>query len=302
MELLEQQVTTLQQGGRDNNQVLSPQEDNSAKTPSDTAVQNQRATVSSEAPAAPSSANSSIDALKLLLRLDDKAEVDALLQFALDDQPDLTKVLLAGLRTLKSEREGTPAAQSEEQLQWRPELWPTISVPNMVPVLPDPLACGIWLRRQSAMEVCYHNAKRIGLRFEDMKYPTCQSPWYSPLPAATSSVVALNSVPPDLYPTPAQRRYPHHPFMDVIPFPWLRERAITLASSSPPTYAWFELKADILNGGMVCWRSRGRDEGLPWDRRSWEVMPWFLEKWSWLIEEQGKVEQQSKWWRALRGQ
>jgi hypothetical protein len=91
-------------------------------------------------------------------------------------------------------------------------------------------------------------------------------------------------------------------FTDFVP-PTLgfRERAITLASMDPPAYNRSELKRDILRGGLVVWRSRGKEEGLPWDRRSWEVTPQFWSKWGWLIEEQGRVEQQSKWWQSMRG-
>lgn len=167
--------------------------------------------------------------------------------------------------------------------------------------LPDPLADGIFLRAEAMMEVCYQNCRALGLTFQEACRHTCPSPWHHPI-LTPSAIIALKNIPPDLYPTPAQLRYPHHPFIDFFPFPWFRERAVMLASLEPPAYDRWELKADIFSGGMVCWRSRAGWEGQSWDRRSWEVQPWFLKKWGWLVEEQGRVGQQSRWWRALRGE
>ncbi|KAF2678298.1 hypothetical protein K458DRAFT_317271 [Lentithecium fluviatile CBS 122367] len=125
------------------------------------------------------------------------------------------------------------------------------------------------------MEVFRHNSEKIGVKFEELTRSTCQSPWYSPFTSLPSNLVPFDTVPPDLYPTPAQRRLPHHPFIDLLPFLWIRERAITLDRLDPPAFDRCELKADILNNGMICWKPRAGREGLPWDRRSWEIQPWF---------------------------
>ncbi|KAF1952527.1 hypothetical protein CC80DRAFT_495323 [Byssothecium circinans] len=240
-------------------------------------------------------------ALKALISNGDEEDADGLLQYALQEQLDVNKILLAGLRALKAEKEGTSIAPyTRRGVDWRPDLWPMPAVITM-PLMPDPLASGILLRQQAPLEVCYHNCRKIGLRFEDMIQPGCRSPWYSPLQGPGFELLPLDGVPPDLYPTPAQRNIMHHPFWDIIPFPWIRERAITFAAMDSPPFDWHEFKYDIINGGMVCWKSRRQEEGLPWDRKCWEFRPWFRQKWGWLIEEQGKVEQQSKWWRAMAG-
>ncbi|PVH93591.1 hypothetical protein DM02DRAFT_603799 [Periconia macrospinosa] len=253
---------------------------------------------------------SSMTALMRLLSADAENDAESLMRFALREQFDVSKVLLAGLRALKAESERTSIAPltRDNGVDWRPELWPSSSSSfnNLsTHILPDPLMNGILLRRQAPLEVFYHNCRQIGLAFEEMALPTCRSPWYSPPLHGpqhnNTQILHLDSVPPDLKPTPAQLTIAHHPFWDTIPFPWIRERIITLSALEPPPFQWHELKADILRGGMVCWRSRAREEGVPWDRRSWEVRPWFGRKWGWLIEEQGRVEQQSRWWRAMQG-
>ncbi|CAI6323334.1 unnamed protein product [Periconia digitata] len=250
------------------------------------------------------SQNSNMTVLMRLLAADSENDAESLMRFALREQFDVSKVIIAGLRALKAESERTSIQPfTQDGVDWRPELWPPAISQNIgTSIMPDPLLNGILLRRQAPLECFYHNCRQIGLAFEEMALPTCRSPWYSPMYAPGAELLQLDGVPPDLKPTPAQLTIAHHPFWDTIPFPWIRERIITLSARNPPPFQWHELKQDILLGGMVCWRSRAREEGLPWDRRSWEVRPWFRHKWGWLIEEQGKVEQQSKWWRAMQGQ
>lgn len=252
-----------------------------------------------------STSDSSFSDLKRLLKGNDAPDLDELVEFALEEKPDLTKILIAGLRILKIEKETTLALQKKRQpVSWATGGWKTLTSnnpPAAIYPLPNPSNDGIFLSRQSQIEVVFYNCMKIGLSIEELMKPNCQSPWYAQLTITPSSDLTLDRVPPDLFPTPAQIRYPHHPFIDTIPFPWFRERAIILASMDPPAYDRRQLKKDILSGGLIVWRSRNREEGLPWDRRNWEVQPWFWEKWSWLIEEQGRVEQQSRWWQSMRG-
>jgi hypothetical protein len=259
--------------------------------------------------------------LKHVLEMDYWKDKDELLEFARREKPNIGIIILAGLRALKleSEAELVPHDHGQNSVARplvRAERYPQDSVlrlgthfkdvhgwldtPNM-PTIPDPLRDGILFRRQPILDVLYQNCVKIGLRLEDLMQYTCPSPWYSPFPSLPSSLVPIESVPPDLYPTPAQRRIPHHPFIDLIPFPWLRERAVTLGALDPPPFDRFELKQDVISNGMICWKSStAGNEGLPWDRRNWEIQPWFQSKWGWLIEEQGRIEQQSRWWRMQR--
>jgi hypothetical protein len=249
----------------------------------------------------------SITGLRKLLEVNSLNDTDALLQFALKENPHIGKIVLTGLRALKLESDlasgsGAPCPSQVAQSSVWLESW--LKMPHHRQLLPDILADTILFRQQPMLDVFHYNCQKIGLRLEDLARTgsTTQSPWYSPFASIPSSLVPLDTIPPDLYPTPAQRSFPHHPFLDLIPFPWFRERTITLDSLDPPPFDRLELKQDIISNGMICWKSRAGSEGLPWDRRSWEVQPWFWTKWSWLIEEQGKVEQQSRWWRALREQ
>jgi hypothetical protein len=116
-----------------------------------------------------------------------------------------------------------------------------------------------------------------------------------------------------LKPTLPQLLYPHPAFMDLIPMPAFRARAITLAATRPQLFDIWELKRDmIVEDGLVLWSSIssgassgeiGEGQGQPWDKRSWEAAPWFLRKWRVLFDgEEGEVWKQSLWWRRARGE
>lgn len=105
----------------------------------------------------------------------------------------------------------------------------------------------------------------------------------------------------DMAPTMEQLTITHHPYLDLIPWPSFRARAIVASSMEPPMIDEGDLCLDLLNNGIYCWGMRGaslhgRGEGTPWDSRSWEAKPWFLKKWSLLTGPD--VRQGSVWWRS----
>ncbi|KAI0192280.1 hypothetical protein EV127DRAFT_45654 [Xylaria flabelliformis] len=122
------------------------------------------------------------------------------------------------------------------------------------------------------------------------------------------SAQALACTKPDLQPTPAQLAVPHHPSFDVIPWPEFRANICRALAHDPPLIDDGELCLDFMNDGMRCWGSNagdslaGRGQGAPWDSRSWEAAPWFLEKWEFLTDgRDGQMWRNSEWWRAMRG-
>ncbi|TRX92216.1 hypothetical protein FHL15_006831 [Xylaria flabelliformis] len=122
------------------------------------------------------------------------------------------------------------------------------------------------------------------------------------------SAQALACTKPDLQPTPAQLAVPHHPSFDVIPWPKFRANICRALAHNPPLIDDGELCLDFMNDGVRCWGSNagdslaGRGQGAPWDSRSWEAAPWFLEKWEFLTDgRDGQMWRNSEWWRAMRG-
>ncbi|KAK2672850.1 hypothetical protein RAB80_010393 [Fusarium oxysporum f. sp. vasinfectum] len=116
------------------------------------------------------------------------------------------------------------------------------------------------------------------------------------------------SIPVHLRPTMAQILIPHHTSLDLIPLPFLRERAIMLSAAMPHVFNNWELKLDIYErGGLTIWRLKHekgesvRDTYPPWDMKSWEAAPWFLKKWCMLMgREYDKMHNQSIGWQVVR--
>jgi hypothetical protein len=112
---------------------------------------------------------------------------------------------------------------------------------------------------------------------------------------------------PDLIPTSTQLSLPHHPIADLIPWPSFRSKFVIAMSTDPPMIDEDDLCLDVMGGGLRCWGStmgsmNGRGQGAPWDSRSWEAMPWFLEKWEVLVGgEDSDISRSSAWWRMMQG-
>ncbi|KAI3320532.1 hypothetical protein HD806DRAFT_506670 [Xylariaceae sp. AK1471] len=117
---------------------------------------------------------------------------------------------------------------------------------------------------------------------------------------------ALQCTKQDLLPTPAQLAVPHHPIFDVIPWAAFRSNLCLALAHNPPLIDDGELCLDFMNDGVRCWGStageslHSRGHGAPWDQRSWEAAPWFLEKWEMLTDgRNGDMWKNSEWWRSM---
>lgn len=81
-----------------------------------------------------------------------------------------------------------------------------------------------------------------------------------------------------------------------------------LSAAFPQTMNCWELKLDIYaRDGLTTWRlGSGREEKTndsypPWEPKSWEAAPWFLNKWCMVMgKEYEKLQQQSIGWQVVR--
>ncbi|KAF5022517.1 hypothetical protein F66182_5419 [Fusarium sp. NRRL 66182] len=170
----------------------------------------------------------------------------------------------------------------------------------------------------------FYNARSLG--FDLTRLADCGSeyisPFYQPHLSAASRPTSLaqaasafvssfdnSNVPVQLRPTMAQILIPHHVSLDLIPFPLMRERAIMLSAAMPHIFNNWELKLDIyVRGGLILWRQsskqkseRDRNSYPPWEMKSWEAAPWFLEKWCMITGgEDGELYKQSMGWQVVR--
>ncbi|KAF4453909.1 hypothetical protein F53441_3434 [Fusarium austroafricanum] len=111
----------------------------------------------------------------------------------------------------------------------------------------------------------------------------------------------LKNIQPDLVPTQAQLTMPHHPTLDLIPWPKFRSKAITAVHSDPPSIDREDFCLDLLNDGLRCWGSANGSSlpsAAPWDAQNWEAAPWFLDKWKHLTDgrdgDEWKIS--ARWW------
>ncbi|EON65447.1 hypothetical protein W97_04685 [Coniosporium apollinis CBS 100218] len=107
------------------------------------------------------------------------------------------------------------------------------------------------------------------------------------------------SAPSSLQPTLLQRTTEHHPWIDLFPFPAMRDNLLRI-------YGKFD--EDQLCGDLVGWcRSPGERTGLivwsePWDPSGWEATEAFLKTWGWTIRGCREISYSTNYWRARRGE
>lgn len=111
--------------------------------------------------------------------------------------------------------------------------------------------------------------------------------------------IPTDHIPRSLRPTQVQLSIPHHPWLDVFPFPSMRDNLI----SSSDHFDDEDLCRDLMGfwdthdsrATLLVW-------GTPHDPRNWEVTPGFLAKWGWLLRGCSELMASSNRWRANRGE
>ncbi|KAL4734674.1 hypothetical protein BDV11DRAFT_197769 [Aspergillus similis] len=119
--------------------------------------------------------------------------------------------------------------------------------------------------------------------------------------------------PASLQPTPIQLTIPHHPWLDLLPFPQMRDNLILAEAGLGEGRGYddiqlcrdmcghgtLSLPADrrVGNGetGIIIWRD-------PWDPHGWEVTETFLRRWEWVVAGCTELFRATNRWRAVRGE
>ncbi|KAJ4352065.1 uncharacterized protein N0V89_007411 [Didymosphaeria variabile] len=259
--------------------------------------------------------------------------------------PWSTGTTISESNALTSEREHTASATSTilSRLSSPPWAQPHpahLAHSNSTPSglsLPSPYTNHLTVQKLSFYAARIQNALYLGLPVFLAQKEDDISPWYwhtqfsilvsqepftdpsSFTPLATSSYdfavqrpvrrkpcfIMSSTIITDLSPTPLQRSHAHGMYLDVVPFPIFRDRAIMLLTTDPPAFDEKELKSDMENEGLMVWGvghgSTGRAASLVRDKRNWECSRWFYKKWKLLVDGSG-LEEQSRWWRMMRGE
>lgn len=187
----------------------------------------------------------------------------------------------------------------------------------------DPYANSLRVEMHCTVDAIWKNCLHLGVSELVFCQDDSLSPFYRPGAGrnaitdsgheASDAVVRtvqsiFKTLKPDLRPTKEQITIPHHPCVDIVPFPTLRNnllKGVVFVDED-------DLFHDMLQG-LICWGGAGiskkerngatgkASSGTPWDSRSWEGKPWFLRKyWTLLGGEDSELVRQSEWWRELR--
>ena len=121
----------------------------------------------------------------------------------------------------------------------------------------------------------------------------------SPFADPSNPMWHLRSVPAALQPTRLQQQIPHHPWIDILPSPVMRDNLLRAGD----TYNVMDLCADLVGcfsadkgrTGMIVW-------GEPWDIAGWEITESFVKYWGWTIQGCEQLLRATNYWRERRGE
>lgn len=112
------------------------------------------------------------------------------------------------------------------------------------------------------------------------------------------SLISISQLPAGLQPTCLQRATLHHPWIDLIPIPEMRDNMFRRGLESfDEDQLCHDMRGYIpgRNPGILVWRD-------PWDSSGWEVTEAFAKSWGWVIAGCWDLLNSTNRWRAQRGE
>lgn len=148
------------------------------------------------------------------------------------------------------------------------------------------------LNRLNVLRAAYQNGVAVGMTVEWM----CNDHAISIFNLARPQL-SEDSVPRSLRPTLLQRTVPHHPWLDIFPFPQFRDNLIHAGDSLDSHDLCHDLTAfwdtRCSNARMLVW-------GTPWDPKNWEVTEDFARKWQLFLYDCPEILISTNFWRVKR--
>lgn len=139
------------------------------------------------------------------------------------------------------------------------------------------------------------NTRILGLT-SDQLHDDAISPFNTAGPWQDDSLLHL---PKSLHPTLIQRSIPHHPWLDLLPDPQMRDNLILAGDFEEETQLCLDMKgagsARSGRSGIVVWSD-------PWDPAGWEITEPFALSWGWVIRNCHDLAHSTNTWRAKRGE
>lgn len=139
------------------------------------------------------------------------------------------------------------------------------------------------------------NTRILGLR-SDQLHDDAISPFNTAGPWQDDS---LHTLPINLQPTVIQRSIPHHPWLDLLPVPQMRDNLIIVGDFEDETQLCLDMKGygSTRSGrsGIIVWSD-------PWDPAGWEITEPFARSWGWVIRGCYDLAHSTNRWRAKRNE
>lgn len=108
-----------------------------------------------------------------------------------------------------------------------------------------------------------------------------------------------SALPASLRPTVIQRSVLHHPWLDLLPIPEMRDNLIAAGESYDETQLCLDMKghgrAHTDHTGIIVWSD-------PWDQTGWEVTEPFVRSWGWTVRGCVNLFRSTNSWRARRNE
>lgn len=162
------------------------------------------------------------------------------------------------------------------------------------------------LSQYNFVKALFANMEVLGLSDDDME-DEALSPFNTtmhcgpprlPVEGRPAAPRKIELLPAALQPTELQRSAEHHPWIDLLPMPAMRENIFRRDADS---FDEEELchamrgQAPLHNPGLLVWRD-------PWDPAGWEVTEDFVASWPWVVAGCAELLRSTNAWRARRGQ
>ncbi|KAI8725707.1 hypothetical protein NCS52_00142400 [Fusarium sp. LHS14.1] len=155
--------------------------------------------------------------------------------------------------------------------------------------------------RVNVLAAFAHNATLLGFKFRGLCCSNLVSPFTQHGPNLIETVMPPQGCPDWLHPTPLQMAVRHHPWIDLIPIPRLRDNILRTIQHG--THDNTPLAMDILDvrdmrseaACLIVW-------GESWDPDGWEVSIPFLRKWGDVLEGCPEMIEATNSWRQKRGE
>ncbi|KAI9147164.1 hypothetical protein HJFPF1_13196 [Paramyrothecium foliicola] len=159
------------------------------------------------------------------------------------------------------------------------------------------------LIRINALNALLHNARKIGISADTVCRDEEISPFNLTGPLVPASTAPLPECPEDLRPTTLQKTIFHHPWIDLLPLPQLRDNL--LRALSLETFDVDEFCVEVFHPGAAGNGLEDTPALIVWDTtasiRGWEANVPFLKKYGWLLTGCQELLRATNDWRMRRG-